>query len=290
MFFAWEVKRRGQKTILFSHLSGIGTKAKLQHPLGVCWDPVRQRVFVADSYNNKIKIVDPFAKKCETFWPTASSNETLKEPGGIAFRSGGGGGGAGGGGMLLIADTNNHQILSLDIETKRSKKIELLHEEKLPTDFPLQLPKRGVKEFQLDEAVIVVKNMAGKPLVVEVDFCLKLNEGIKQTEDVTSFWFASIENQNEDSPLSIIDYRGVIALRPKRKKWRKRIPLRMSVQKSQGDIHTSMCLKYVMFYCHAVDGTCAFEAVNLTIPIVIRESLDATDDVKVVRVTRSVPS
>lgn len=39
----------------------------LQHPLGVAWNSNNKLLYVADSYNHKIKIVDPLAKVCYTY-------------------------------------------------------------------------------------------------------------------------------------------------------------------------------------------------------------------------------
>lgn len=38
-----------------------------QHPLGVAWNSKSQRIYVTDSYNHKIKIVDPVAKVSYTY-------------------------------------------------------------------------------------------------------------------------------------------------------------------------------------------------------------------------------
>lgn len=38
----------------------------LQHPLAVAWNPKSNSLFVADSYNHKIKVVDPVTKICST--------------------------------------------------------------------------------------------------------------------------------------------------------------------------------------------------------------------------------
>ena len=39
----------------------------LQHPLGVAWNPLNHLLYVADSYNHKIKIINPVTKICNTF-------------------------------------------------------------------------------------------------------------------------------------------------------------------------------------------------------------------------------
>ena len=39
---------------------GVGTEAKLQHPLGVHFIPEKNVILVTDTFNHKIKVVDPF--------------------------------------------------------------------------------------------------------------------------------------------------------------------------------------------------------------------------------------
>ena len=41
----------------FGDKDGAGVNAKLQHPLAVDWNPARPELYIADSYNHKIKKV-----------------------------------------------------------------------------------------------------------------------------------------------------------------------------------------------------------------------------------------
>ena len=96
----------------FGDEDGIGTTARLQHPLGVAWDAVTGDVLVADTYNSKIKRIDPATGATETFLGSghgwADGTEPLfYEPGGIAIN----------GRTLYVADTNNHVIRKVDLET-----------------------------------------------------------------------------------------------------------------------------------------------------------------------------
>ena len=51
----------------FGDIDGVQYSAKLQHPLGVVWDSSRKVVYIADTYNHKIKKVDP-AGNCITLY------------------------------------------------------------------------------------------------------------------------------------------------------------------------------------------------------------------------------
>jgi streptogramin lyase len=72
----------------------------VQHPLGVA---ARDgRVFIADTYNHKIKMLDAASGKVSTF------AAGFYEPGGVSIA----------GDTLFVADTNNHAIRTVDLGTR----------------------------------------------------------------------------------------------------------------------------------------------------------------------------
>jgi thiol-disulfide isomerase/thioredoxin len=97
----------------FGDVDGFGREARLQHPLGVVY--VDGMLYVADTYNNKIKRLDPRTRKIETVFGTGAAGArdgdapTFDEPGGITYAHG----------KLYIADTNNHLIRVADLKTRR---------------------------------------------------------------------------------------------------------------------------------------------------------------------------
>jgi thiol-disulfide isomerase/thioredoxin len=100
----------GEGLFEFGDADGVGGKVRLQHALGVCFH--QGTLYVADTYNSKIKTIDPASQKAQTFvgskekgWLT---NSTLSEPGGLSIA----------GGKMYIADTNNHRIRVVDLETR----------------------------------------------------------------------------------------------------------------------------------------------------------------------------
>lgn len=103
----------------FGDGDGFGRQARLQHPLGVVY--VDGVIYVADTYNNKIKRLDPHTRKIETFLGTGAAgardgdSPTFDEPRGITYAHG----------KLYIADTNNHLIRAADVKTKRVETFQL---------------------------------------------------------------------------------------------------------------------------------------------------------------------
>ncbi len=85
----------------FGDQDGPAKEARLQHPLGVAFDAARRRVWIADTFNNKIKYMDIYSNVISS-QPLCLR---LNEPGGISAH----------GDQLWIANTNAHEILRLDI-------------------------------------------------------------------------------------------------------------------------------------------------------------------------------
>ncbi|CAA6668888.1 unnamed protein product [Spirodela intermedia] len=98
----------------FGDHDGIGADVLFQHPLGVFCGKDGQ-IYIADSYNHKIKKLDPVSKRVVTIAGTGNAGFkdgaalSLSEPSGITDA---------GNGRLLIADTNNSSIRYLDLNEK----------------------------------------------------------------------------------------------------------------------------------------------------------------------------
>ncbi|MFL5330526.1 MAG: thioredoxin-like domain-containing protein [Gemmataceae bacterium] len=87
----------------FGDVDGTGEKVRLQHPLGVVYH--EGALYVSDTYNSKLKIVDPLTAKCST-WIGGPSQ--FDEPAGLSVANG----------KLYVADTNAHRIRVVDLKTK----------------------------------------------------------------------------------------------------------------------------------------------------------------------------
>ncbi|HET6443085.1 MAG TPA: thioredoxin-like domain-containing protein [candidate division Zixibacteria bacterium] len=114
----------------FGDVDGIGNAVRLQHPLDVVF--YEDLLYVTDTYNSKIKVVDPSTRESTTFaggtesgWQDGA-NALFDEPGGLSI----------GDGRLFIADTNNHVIRIADLETGNVSTLVLIDGEGLLTRQP----------------------------------------------------------------------------------------------------------------------------------------------------------
>jgi len=95
----------------FGDADGIGEKALLQHVQAVCF--VDGHVYLADTYNNRIKVLNPQTREVKTLAGTGEAgfkDSTLdsaqfNEPAGLAAADG----------KLYVADTNNNAIRVIDL-------------------------------------------------------------------------------------------------------------------------------------------------------------------------------
>ena len=94
----------GRGLFEFGDQDGQGTQVRLQHPLGIAWDEQRQGIWIADTYNNKIKFLTVQTAQVTSL----SLNHPLDEPGGISLYQD----------TLWIANTNAHQIVCYHIDTQ----------------------------------------------------------------------------------------------------------------------------------------------------------------------------
>lgn len=96
----------------FGDTDGTGREVRLQHPLDVAWS--NGKLYVADTYNNKIKVIDVEGRTCRTLAGTGKAGNSDGDKGGAAaFNEPAGISAAGG--KLYVADTNSHLIRVVDL-------------------------------------------------------------------------------------------------------------------------------------------------------------------------------
>jgi len=92
----------------FGDTAGKREDARLQHPLAVCAD-ARGLIFVADSYNGKIKAINMRTGDVRAL----NLPYRLQEPAGLAL----------GAGALWVANTNAHEIVRVDLASGQIRRL-----------------------------------------------------------------------------------------------------------------------------------------------------------------------
>ena len=92
----------------FGDRDGKLDQALLQHPIGIAYSD--GKLYVADTYNNKLKVIDLSNRSIMTWNSSADPSQVvLNEPAGLSIARG----------KLFIADTNNHMIRVIDLADPR---------------------------------------------------------------------------------------------------------------------------------------------------------------------------
>jgi thiol-disulfide isomerase/thioredoxin len=107
----------GRGLFQFGDVDGEGDDVRLQHALGVLWH--EGKLYVADTYNSKLKVLDPEKRTCKTFLGGEPADwlgtPLFHEPAGLSYAAG----------KLYVADTNAHRIRVVDLKTRTISTLKL---------------------------------------------------------------------------------------------------------------------------------------------------------------------
>lgn len=172
---------RGQSLFAFGFEDGAGAQARFQHPLGIA--VYEDSLVVADSYNHALRQIEKSSGKVQTIAGNGSAGNSLQplllsEPGGLSVS----------GSSLYVADTNNHQIVVLDLKTKESR---LLEVRGLTPPSP---PKAAEVRDTSGAIAIDAKTVAaGKQLSVQVNLAIPAGYKLNDLAPVTWEVFTDAE-------------------------------------------------------------------------------------------------
>lgn len=251
----------------FGDADGVGINAKLQHPLGVAWDSKRNLLYVADSYNHKIKIVDPKTKSCTTLAGTGNTDNvtgssftesTFNEPGGLCIGENGQ--------LLYVADTNNHQIKVMDLETKTISVLPIFRSASSVVDGPvLGETQKTLPKLPKSAASIRLSPVTARPgQTLQFKLRLDLPSGTKLTEGVPSCWFVTAEGnewllqgQTPSGEIESMSSQPTISLQ---------VPGRCL------SLEAVVCVSVLLYYCSADSGACMMQGVLFRQPLQISDT------------------
>lgn len=240
----------------FGDKDGGAGQARFQHPLGIS---VRDGLlYIADTYNSKIKVVDPQARTSKTWAGTGKKDlmegkfntAAFNEPGGLAWN----------GGKLFVADTNNHVIRVLDPEAKTVSLLEMSGLEKLS--------RAGTGNFK--GRTIDLGQRSVKPGATSLAIDLKLPPGYKFSKDAPLFvnWKAADANslsfgrKPADFNFSSVHF-----------------PVEVPVSKLSGD--GRMTIDTVIYYCTEQSTACFVDPIRATVTLQSAAAAPATVSVAI---------
>ncbi|MBD0371080.1 MAG: redoxin domain-containing protein [Pyrinomonadaceae bacterium] len=251
----------------FGDEDGARDEVRLQHPLGVL---AREgKVFIADTYNHKIKLLDPKTGTVKTFSGTGRPGQmdgtraSFYEPGGLSAANG----------KLFVADTNNHAIRVIDIATRQTSTLRIKGLQP-PSAIEKTDGASGATVLSAEEMKTAVQRLsigAGGTLVVDV----ALPAGYHLNEAAPQRYRVSVEGGKDvlalagDSPL-------LVSLGGKDLQLPLRTPLRaLSAGRAE------LSIKLTLYYCREDDtGTCQIKTLAWRIPVEVTKDANAPRQIK----------
>jgi hypothetical protein len=239
----------------FGDVDGVGDDVRLQHPLGVVYQD--GLLYVADTYNSKIKLIDPETRESTTFLGSTESGwqdgaeAQFDEPGGLSIS----------GNNLYIADTNNHVIRVADIETKEVRTLVLVDLEGLLTRRPPDADYNG-KMINLESQTV-------EPGEGTIELDVTLPEGYK-VNDLAPFSMEWLKEEGAGEGLIQFsaDEANVSLVEPS-------FPLSFPATFVAGESEITADL--IIYYCEAeAESLCFIERVRITVPVTVTAGGDDT--------------
>jgi DNA-binding beta-propeller fold protein YncE/peroxiredoxin len=231
----------GEDLFEFGDRDGKGAEVRLQHPLGVVYHD--GSIYVADTYNNKIKRVSPKDKSSVTFAGTGEgalrdgSSAAFDEPSGLSIAFG----------KLYIADTNNHAIRVADLKTRRVETLQIKGLEKLR-------PRARAAAFAGE--VIELPAQEIEPGDGTLDLQLELPKGYKLNALAPS----SLKVASEGKSVSL---GGNSTFR------NPQFPLSAPIKTVEGD--GTIKVDFVIYYCESEkESLCYFKEARINIPVRVK--------------------
>lgn len=245
----------------FGDVDGVGDEVRLEHALGVTVGPDGM-LYVADTYNNKIKLINPETRESITFAGTGEPGlldgklleAQFYEPGGIDYADG----------KLYVADTNNHAIRIIDLASQTVSTVAF------PDSTALQIesgPEIETVEnpYALEDPVVELPAQTVAPGQGELVFAIEMPEGYKLNE-LAPFTAITASNTALDVPAESQDYRQILP----------ELPVRLPVNFVEGKDVIST--DFTIYWCEGVNQTlCFVDRVTITVPITVESGAGSSE-------------
>ncbi|XP_013200443.1 NHL repeat-containing protein 2 [Amyelois transitella] len=245
----------------FGDVDDIGIEAKLQHPLAVAYCESTKILYIADTYNHKIKKVDVSTQKVSTLSPTmieTADPVKFNEPSGLSMSPDGK--------YLYIADTNNHSIKVLNLAKNVCQELRI----RLPD--PKFIEPENLILYKND---LFVNKKCGN-LVIYFNVSLDTDtKTVKFTPGAPQNWHVCIrDDSNRDVTLDDFEF---INCTHKGNKLPGRVE--MKIKQRTDKTHYRMYLSFTTALC---DGAVCFtHSFTIRSTILVRESVKMVESYKI---------
>ncbi len=258
----------------FGDVDATGDEVRLQHPLGVT--ALGDKILIADTYNHKIKELDPQSKAVKTLLGTGKPGQTdgtapaFYEPGGLSVANG----------KLYVADTNNHAVRVVDLKTKATTTLNIagLQPPANTVAAMADSPEAGpnTDEIKVPQQTLRAETDAAIIVNVELPAGYHLNPAAPQRYRVV------VENRNQQLGLMSATELGAIGHDRSASRSQKnlQLPLRIPIkthQQGKADVSVQLTL----FYCREDNtGTCRIKTLVWRVPVDVQNNSSALAEIR----------
>jgi thiol-disulfide isomerase/thioredoxin len=259
----------------FGDVDGKGDEVRLQHPLGLAF--LNGKVLIADTYNHKIKELDPLARTVKTFLGTGKpgqadgSASSFYEPAGLSIAVG----------KLYIADTNNMAVRVVDLKTKEVSTLKLkgLQPPASPSSETAQNSATApiVEEIKLAPQRLRANNEGALVVDVGLPYGYHLNSSAPQR------YSFSVEEGPQYLMIGADPRTGISAPRDKTltNSWKDlRLPLRIPLRTGAAG-KAELRVQLTLYYCREDNtGTCQIKTLVWRAPVEVITDSNAPHEIK----------
>jgi len=233
----------------FGDVDGPGATARLQHPLGVAY--ADGLLYIADTYNHKIKRFNVATGIVETFVGGGKGEQDgakaqFYEPGGISLA----------GKKLYVADTNNHRIRIVDVDTRAVTTLALKN---LPRPLPAEPERAPAAESQEKDVVRVPTTQLAAGAAGELVLNLRLPAGYKLNADSPHRFEVRVEGQGVTLPRTTVPAADF------------KLPLRLPLTSGKIGERGTVVLSTTVFYCSDKQTLCRLKRLRFRAPFEVAE-------------------
>lgn len=244
----------------FGDIDGAGDDVRLQHPLGLV--TFGDKLLIADTYNHKIKELDPKQKKVTTLLGTGKPGQadgptpSFYEPGGLTLANN----------TLYIADTNNHAIRVVDLKTKRTSTLRI--NGLTPPAKSMQALENAVGPNAEEIKVAAQKLRAGAGGVLQID--VELPDGYHLNPLAPQRYKVSVDGKSVT-----VDEKSAA-----RSSKDLKLPVRVALNATAAGPATVRA-QLTLFYCREDNtGTCRIKTLVWQVPVEVTSDANAPTEVK----------
>lgn len=234
----------------FGDIDGLGNNVRLQHPLGIVYNTSDNLIYIADTYNHKIKVLNPLTRESKTFAGTGFAGirdgnkdaAQFNEPNGLAIVNG----------KIFITDTNNNLLRVIDMTDNEVKTIRITNPDKLSVS--MRSDKKTVKEN-----VIPVEPLTLKQGEVKIKFDFTIPAGFHINPE-------ALPQITVNSPSGVVESTEM-EIKTKSPSFE------ISIKVSGGVQSGNVSIEVLLYYCDTENqGICRYKDLYFEIPVSVVNS------------------